>query len=60
MANPNTRVEPSDFEIAPAQDDAFECRPRQPLPRGEYDLVRLIQQPIGSLGDYLLYPFQVP
>lgn len=60
MANPYTRVEPSDFEIAPAQDDAFECRPRQPLPRGEYVLVSLIQRPIDPLGDYLVYPFQVP
>ena len=60
MANPYTRIEPADFEITPVQGDAFACRPRQPLPRGEYILVSLIQQPIAPLGDYSVYPFQVP
>ena len=60
MANPYTRLEPADFEITATRDDAFACRPRQPMARGEYILVNLAQQPIAPLGDYIVYPFQVP
>ena len=59
-ANAYTRITLTDFEIMPGEAEAFLCRPRKPLPRGEYILVSLTQEPVAPLGDYMVYPFQVP
>jgi len=56
--NAYIRLEPNDFDIR-ADGDAFVCQPRQPLQQGEYVLLNLQQQPVGDLGDLLVYPFSV-
>ena len=58
MDNEYMRLEPKDFDVR-ADGDAFVCQPRLPLAPGEYILVNLSQQPIGDLGDLLVYPFSV-
>ena len=54
--NEYIRLEPNNFEVR-AEGDAFICQPRQPLAPGDYILVNLTQQPVGDLGDLLVYPF---
>ena len=56
--NEYIRLEPNNFEVR-AEGDAFICQPRQPLAPGDYIFVNLTQQPVGDLGDLLVYPFCV-
>jgi len=56
--NEYMRLEPNNFEVR-AEGDAFICKPHQPLAPGDYILVNLTQQPVGDLGDLLVYPFCV-
>ena len=56
--NEYMRLEPNGFEVR-AEGDAFVCQPHQPLAPGDYILVNLTQQPVGDLGDLLVYPFCV-
>ena len=51
-------LEPNSFDVR-AEEDAFVCQPHQPLAPGDYILVNLTQQPVGDLGDLLVYPFCV-
>ncbi len=52
------RFTPEDFELR-AEGDAFVCRPRSPLPKGDYILINVEQKPTGEMGDYKGYPFRV-
>lgn len=54
--NEYIRLELNSFELR-AEGDAFVCQPHQPLAPGDYILVNLTQQPVGELGDLLVYPF---
>lgn len=54
--NEYIRLELNRFELR-AEGDAFVCQPHQPLAPGDYILVNLTQQPVGELGDLLVYPF---
>lgn len=54
--NEYIRLELNSFELR-AEGDAFICQPHQPLAPGDYILVNLTQQPVGELGDLLVYPF---
>lgn len=54
--NEYIRLELNSFELR-AEGDAFVCQPHQPLAPGDYILVNLTQQPVGDLGDLLVYPF---
>lgn len=54
--NEYIRLEINSFELR-AEGDAFVCQPHQPLAPGDYILVNLTQQPVGELGDLLVYPF---
>lgn len=58
MENDYQRLEPNDFDIK-AEEDAFVCRPKAPLRKGEYVLVCLTQKPIGDLQDLMVFPFSV-
>ena len=54
--NEYIRLEPNSFDVR-AEGDAFVCQPHQSLVPGDYILVNLTQQPVGDLGDLLVYPF---
>ena len=56
--NDYMRLEPRCFDMK-AESDAFICRPLMPLGAGEYILVNISQEPLGELGDLLVYPFCV-
>ena len=58
MDNVYMRLEPRHFAVK-AEGEAFVCQPLLPLEAGEYVLLNLSQQPIGELGDLLVYPFSV-
>lgn len=58
IENNYMRLEPNAFDVK-AESDSFICQPRQPLKPGEYILAYLTQQPIGELGDLMVFPFSV-
>ena len=59
MENEYQRLEPNNFKIEPYGREGFLCQPLEELLPGEYILVNLKQQPVGELGDFKVYAFQV-
>lgn len=54
------RIDLNGFDIKAKGDLSFIVQPHDPLPKGDYILVNLVQKPIGELGDYQVYSFQIP
>ena len=58
--NDYKRVEPANFYIKSDGDKGFFCHPTDALPKGDYILLNIKQNPIGDLKDLKVYSFQVP
>ena len=58
--NEYLRIEPANFSISVLNDSVFECRPNASLTPGSYVLTNLAQKPLGEMGDYTVFPLQVP
>jgi len=58
--NPYIRIDLNNFEISPQGDNGFRIQPKEAMKKGEYILVNLLQKPIGELGDFKVYSFQIP
>lgn len=58
--NEYKRIEPANFFVESDGDNGFFCHPLEALEKGDYILLNLSQQPIGSLHDLKVYPFMVP
>ena len=58
--NDYIRIDLNAFSIQPVGELAFTIQPKEPLPQGEYILLNLLQQTQGELGDYIVFPFQIP
>ena len=58
--NEYIRIEPARFYIKSDKENGFICHPLDALVKGEYILLNIAQEPIGSLQDLKVFPFRVP
>ncbi|MBP5619122.1 MAG: hypothetical protein J6X23_01570 [Bacteroidaceae bacterium] len=58
--NPYIRIDLNSFNINPEGDKGFVVQPKDAMEKGEFILVNLLQKPIGKLGDYNVFPIQIP
>ncbi|MBO4642831.1 MAG: hypothetical protein J5661_08270 [Bacteroidaceae bacterium] len=58
--NPYLRIDLNHFNIKTEGEKGFQVQPKEVMEKGEYILVNLLQKPIGELGDYNVYPIQIP
>ncbi len=58
--NEYVRIEPKSFSISIVNDSTFECKPLTALQPGAYILTNVAQKPSGEMGDYSVFPLQVP
>lgn len=58
--NPYIRIDLNNFNIKTEGEKAFQIQPKEVMEKGEYILVNLLQKPLGKLGDYNVYPIQIP